>query len=108
MQTFRLMIQVFCELLDVAILTATLELLEIEGLVEVDAIQEVVKCLCFMSIIVSFAMFFTVSAKSITQTADLFFESLHVAFTKSHTTVTTNLIAQESDIAIAVAIAIIP
>ena len=61
-----------------------------------------------MSIIIFFAMIFTISVKGIAQTADLFFESLHVASTESHTTVATHLIAQEADIAVAIVVAIIP
>ena len=92
------------------VLTTILKLVEIEGLVEFDTILEVIECLCFMGFIVGFAMSFTISAKSITQTADLFFKPLHIAFTKSHTSIATNLITQESDIAIAifVVVAIIP
>jgi hypothetical protein len=92
------------------VLTTILKLVEIEGLVEFDTILEVIECLCFMGFIVGFAMSFTISAKSITQTVDLFFKSLHVAFTKSHTSIATNLITQESDIAIAIfgVVAIIP
>ena len=86
------------------------KLVEIKGFVEIDAIQEVIECLCFMGFVVGFAMSLTISAKGITQTVDLFFKSLHIAFTKSHTSIATNLITQESDIAIAIfgVIAIIP
>jgi hypothetical protein len=97
-------------MLDMPVLITIFKLVEIEGLVEIDAILEVIKCLCLMSFVVGFAMSLTISAKGITQTVDLFLESLHVAFTKSHTSIATNLITQESDIAIAIfgVIAIIP
>jgi hypothetical protein len=89
-------------MLDMPVLITIFKLVEIEGLVEINAILEVIECLCFMGFVVSFAMSLTISAKGITQTVDLFLESLHVAFTKSHTTIATNLITQESDIAIAI------
>jgi hypothetical protein len=97
-------------MLDMPVLITIFKLVEIEGLVEFDTILEVIESLCFMGFIVGFTMSFTISAKSITQTADLFLESLHVAFTKSHTSIATNLITQESDIAIAIfdVFAIIP
>ena len=95
-------------MLNMLVLITILKLVEIEGLVEIDAILEILERLCFMGFVVGFAMSFSISAKSITQTVDLFLKSLRIAFTKSHSSITTYLISEESDVAVAVVISIIP
>ena len=59
-------------MLDMPVLITIFKLVEIEGLVEINAILEVIESLCFMGFVVSFAMSLTISAKGITQTVDLF------------------------------------
>ena len=61
-----------------------------------------------MGFIVCLIVGFAISMENETLPIYLFFDALDVALAESHSSVTTNLIAQESNIAVAVAIAIAP
>ena len=61
-----------------------------------------------MCLVFSLAVRFAVSAKGVMQTVYLFVDTLDIAFAQTDAPVTTYLISEESDVAVAVVISIIP
>ena len=61
-----------------------------------------------MGFIVCSIVGFAISMENETLPIYLFFDALDVALAESHSSVTTNLVAKETDVAIAVAVTVVP